>query len=227
MEIQFQQQKQHRRSSVPMNKTSKFKGKNRPNNNYNNKNKCLLRGSNTRTNFITHVSLDSPLASRIRNLLNNKKAGKEQQTEQEENHEVSTPSNSTVTTATSTSTSSSNMSDNNTPSREIINETQFHEDVYKPDMSNCRDEFELVSSQSDLTWAFGPGYDRFSFTQEVLDFPKDMLLSEADDLEFTEFDRMKVERNISACLYAINGVQEYMETVHDPVEALWDLPPIS
>ncbi|MCI04246.1 ethylene-responsive transcription factor RAP2-11-like, partial [Trifolium medium] len=30
----------------------------------------LLRGSNTRTNFVTHVSYDSPLASRIQSLLN-------------------------------------------------------------------------------------------------------------------------------------------------------------
>ena len=38
---------------------------------------CLLRGSNTRTNFITHVSMDSPLASRIRNLLDSKKGSKQ------------------------------------------------------------------------------------------------------------------------------------------------------
>ncbi|KAB1227164.1 Ethylene-responsive transcription factor RAP2-11 [Morella rubra] len=41
---------------------------------------CLLRGSNTCTNFIhTHVSSDSPLACRIRNLLKDKKRAKEQQ----------------------------------------------------------------------------------------------------------------------------------------------------
>ncbi|KAJ8448100.1 hypothetical protein Cgig2_031824 [Carnegiea gigantea] len=35
---------------------------------------CLLRGSNTRTNFVvTHISPNSPLASRIKNLLKNKK----------------------------------------------------------------------------------------------------------------------------------------------------------
>nr|APQ47340.1 AP2/ERF domain-containing transcription factor [Vernicia montana]APQ47422.1 AP2/ERF domain-containing transcription factor [Vernicia fordii] len=264
MEIQFQQQKQHKKSSVPTTKTSKFKGRKKPNNNDNkfvgvrqrpsgrwvaeikdttqkirmwlgtfetaeeaarayDEAACLLRGSNTRTNFITQVSLDSPLASRIRNLLNNKKAGKKQQREEEKNLEVSTPSNSILTT--STCTSSSSMSDNNnTPSSEIINDTQFFDDVYKPDMSNCIEEFELGSSLSDLSWVFGPGFDRFSFTQEVLDFPRNMLLPETtSDLEFTEFDRMKVERQISASLYAMNGVQEYMETVHDPIEALWDL----
>ncbi|KAJ9131897.1 hypothetical protein P3X46_034800 [Hevea brasiliensis] len=188
---------------------------------------CLLRGSNTRTNFITHVSLDSPLASRIRNLLNNKKARKKQQRE-EESLEVSTPSNSALSTSTSISSSRSNSSrsETNTLSSEIINDTQFFDDVYKPDMSNCREEFELGSSSSDLSWSFGPGFDRFSFSQEVLDFQGQKLLPETSDLEFTEFDRMKVERQISASLCAMNGVQECMERVHDPIEAFWDLPPI-
>ncbi|KAF2288179.1 hypothetical protein GH714_004842 [Hevea brasiliensis] len=223
MEIQFQQHKQHKKSGVPMSKTSKFKGRNRPNNN----NKkfvgvrqrpsgrwvaeikdttqkirmwlgtfetaeeaaraydqaaCLLRGSNTRTNFITHVSLDSPLASRIRNLLNNKKAGKEQQRE-EENLEVSTPSNSTLSSSTSISSSSTSISS---------------------------------SSTSDTNTPRGAGLPQtYAFAETI-----------ASHLEFTEFDRMKVERQISASLYAMNGVQEYMETVHDPIEAFWDLPPI-
>ncbi|OAY44384.1 ethylene-responsive transcription factor ERN1 [Manihot esculenta] len=276
MEIQFQQQKQHKKSGVLMNKTSKFKGRNKSNNNNNkfvgvrqrpsgrwvaeikdttqkirmwlgtfetaeeaarayDQAACLLRGSNTRTNFITHVSLDSPLASRIRNLLNNKKSGQEQPRE-EENLEISTPSTSILsrenlevsTPSNSTLSSSSSASDTNTPSNEIINDTQFFDNVYKPDMSNCREEFELGSSPSDLSWSSGPGFDRFPFSQEVLDFPRHTLLPETitSHLEFTEFDRMKVERQISASLYAMNGVQEYMETVHDPVEAFWDLPPI-
>lgn len=103
----------------------------------------------------------------------------------------------------------------------------FFYDVYKPDTSNCR-EVELGSSPSDLSWSFGAGFDLFPFSQEVLDFPRQILLPETtSDLEyFTEFDRMNVERKTSASLYAMNGVQEYMETVHDPIEALWDLPSI-
>ncbi|KAF4368505.1 hypothetical protein F8388_018629 [Cannabis sativa] len=45
--------------------------------------------------------------------------------------------------------------------------------------------------------------------------------------EFMEFERMKVERQISASLYAMNGVHEYMEALHhDLDDALWDLPPL-
>ncbi|GMJ09313.1 hypothetical protein HRI_004600500 [Hibiscus trionum] len=42
--------------------------------------------------------------------------------------------------------------------------------------------------------------------------------------ELTELQRMKVERQISASLYAMNGVEEYMETANDSTENLWDLP---
>ncbi|KAF2306917.1 hypothetical protein GH714_022519 [Hevea brasiliensis] len=132
---------------------------------------------------------------------------KKQQRE-EESLEVSTPSNSALSTSTSISSSRSNISETNTLSSEIINDTQFFDDVYKPDMSNCREEFELGSSSSDLSWSFGPGFDRFSFSQEVLDFQGQKLLPETSDLEFTEFDRMKVERQISASLCAMNGAQE-------------------
>ncbi|KAJ0013295.1 hypothetical protein Pint_20142 [Pistacia integerrima] len=118
------------------------------------------------------------------------------------------------------------MTSEHLPSGNIIQDLQLFDDAYKPDLSNCTEEFELGSYQSDLSTGFGNVVDRFSFTQELLDFPKNGgALPEAKDLEFTEFDRMKVERQISASLYAINGVQEYMDTVHDPTEAFWDLPP--
>ncbi|KAL2464798.1 ethylene-responsive transcription factor ERN1-like [Forsythia ovata] len=129
---------------------------------------CLLRGSNTRTNFVTHhVSANSALASRITNLLNKKKNGK---------HEATSP-----------------------------------------DLSSCSG-----SSQSSMamTWGFEqvPDVDdRFSFLPENSD--------QMDQL--TEFDLIKVERQISASLYALNGVQEYMDTVYDPnEEPFWDLPPL-
>ncbi|KAJ8763183.1 hypothetical protein K2173_025568 [Erythroxylum novogranatense] len=190
----------------------------------------LLRGSNTRTNFITHVSMDSPLASRIRNLLNNKKGGKQEQSLRE-SVEVSTPPGSSITNKTSSDTSSSTSScgssDRNSPI-ETISDSQLFDDAYKPDMSSCSEELELGISQPNLPWrGFGPGFDQFSFAQEVLDLPTTITVPEACDLQFSEFERMKVERQISASLYAINGVQEYMDAFHDPTEALlWDLPPI-
>ncbi|KAK0601338.1 hypothetical protein LWI29_023286 [Acer saccharum] len=207
---------------------------------------CLLRGSNTRTNFDnTTVDSDSPLASRIRNLVNNKKGGKKPSGEIEE---ASTTRTSTTTTSTSSSssscfTSSSGGDDHQqspNSSTITVQDIQFSsfddDDGYKPDLSNCTEDFhdQLGYSQSDLLpWGFGNGVvDRFSFAQELLDFPINGGQAQASscsssELEFTEFDRMKVERQISASLYAINGVQEYMETVHDPTDqAFWDLPPL-
>ncbi|XP_022719960.1 ethylene-responsive transcription factor RAP2-11-like [Durio zibethinus] len=276
MEIQFQQQKQqqlHQKSSIPVSKGSKFKGRNNKSNNKVNKfvgvrqrpsgrwvaeikdttqkirmwlgtfetaeeaaraydeAACLLRGSNTRTNFITRVSLDSPLASRIRNLLNSKK-GVEQQSDL-----VSTPTTSTITTSTfspcsSSSISSSSCNSSGGLSNEsspigMVQDTQLFADAYKPDMSNCTREFGFASShQSDFSYTSQPGFDRFLYTQEIMNLPKNVLFPEETGSDLTEFQRMKVERSISASLYAMNGVQEYMETVHDSAEALWDLPPL-
>ncbi|KAF5471905.1 hypothetical protein F2P56_008668 [Juglans regia] len=89
-----------------------------------------------------------------------------------------------------------------------------------------RQQFSHLVGKYPASWGFGPGYDRFLFTQEAVDLPKNVALHDTAELEIPEFERMKVERQISASLYAVNGVHEYMETVHDPPEALWDLPPL-
>ena len=179
---------------------------------------CLLRGSNTRTNFITHVSSDSPLASRIRNLLNNRKG-----TKQEEEVDASaTRVNGTTSSANSSSDESSDYS-LSTSSVTTQNTTLF-DDAYRPDLSNFKEVFES-GHQSNLSWGFEPVFDSFPFAH-VLDMPKHDGLAETTELELLEFERMKVERQISASLYAINGVHEYMETVQDSNEALWDLPPL-
>nr|QNI23932.1 AP2/ERF transcription factor [Camptotheca acuminata] len=160
---------------------------------------CLLRGSNTRTNFITQVSTNSPLASRIQNLLNSKKGIKQQ-----------SPSNSNSTS----SISNGDMSCGESLSSGKIEDTQLFDDAYKPDLINCSEELELASSQSDMSWGFGQGVP---FTQQVLDLPKNLTLPETtDQWEFSEFEHMKMA----------NGMQEYMEIVHDPTEAFWDLPPL-
>ncbi|CAI8613614.1 unnamed protein product [Vicia faba] len=186
---------------------------------------CLLRGSNTRTNFITHVSLDSPLASRIRNLLNNRKGEKKQ----EDSAVASAPSNinttsNTSNTDTNTITSNDDNKENSLSSEATPNKELF-EDGYKPELSNCKVDFES-GSQSNFSWGFGPVFDHFPFAQ-FLDITKNNDgMIDASSLELSEFERMKVERQISASLYAINGVHEYMEAVHDSNETLWDLPPL-
>lgn len=191
---------------------------------------CLLRGSNTRTNFITdQVSLDSPIAFRIQNLLNSKK-GSKQQSVQVSN---TTPSATTNVSPSPSSSNSSNSSGGlsngiSSPVGTVQDSDQLFDDAYKPDMSNCTREFEYASSQSGLSYTSEQGFDRFLYTQEIMNFPKNDVLSPHEETgsDLTEFQRMKVERQISASLYAMNGVQEYMETVNDSAQALWDLPPL-
>ncbi|KAG9450317.1 hypothetical protein H6P81_010282 [Aristolochia fimbriata] len=196
---------------------------------------CLLRGSNTRTNFITHVSSNSPLASRIRNLLNHKKP-KKQSSSSSSSSSVSPTSvapaacSSISATSNSTATKSTTASTSSTASYDLI-ETKIHvfDDDYRPDMSHCsiKDFDSGASSVPDLSWFQVPGNDRFCFPHDLMELPKQMALSESVSTEeLTEFDRMKVERQISASLYAINGVHEYLETVHEPSDGLWDLPPL-
>ncbi|XP_061357427.1 ethylene-responsive transcription factor ERN1-like [Gastrolobium bilobum] len=185
---------------------------------------CLLRGSNTRTNFTTHVSLDSPLAFRIRNLLNNRKG-----TKQEEDVVASATRTTTHNVSSTSSTSSSNNDNNDNKSLSSGTTTPqntqlFDDDAYRPDLSNFRNESES-GSKSNLSWGCEPVLDRFPFAQ-ALDIPNPDGLPYAAELELSEFERMKVERQISASLYAINGVHEYMETVQDSNELLWDLPPL-
>ncbi|XP_009757570.1 ethylene-responsive transcription factor ERN1-like [Nicotiana tabacum] len=239
---------------------------------------CLLRGSNTRTNFVTRVSVDSPLASRIKNLLNSKKTAKQKSHDQKEQLSASSTTSShniNQNTSSVTSNNSNNSSpmittsyfDDSVSSQNIepihplehptqaedymaydqtrlscnqelqLQESQLFDDTYKPDLSNCSDEFDVGyssssgsnsfsftnSSQHEMSWNFARGYE---FAQELLDHPKNVVLDETAEMGLTEFERMKMERSISASLYAVNGVQEYIENFYDPSEPLWDLPPL-
>lgn len=241
---------------------------------------CLLRGSNTRTNFITRVSLDSPLASRIQNLVNNRKGTKTKQEQyvvetcdtriKSNRHEsIALPEGASppqrgelrsessledvskfsiqqlyidqdclrkkirvgnekkrrvnsTTCSTSNSTNSSNNSDSceNSLSSETTtqNTQQFDDDAYRPDLSNFMVS-ESGSHQNNPSWGFEPS---FSQVMDVANLP------DIAGLELPDFERIKVERQISASLYAINGVQEYMDTLQDSNNnngAIWDFPP--
>lgn len=221
----------------------------------------LLRGSKTRTNFVTHVSYDSPLASRIRHLLNNRKKGTKQQdmngissttshadTTNDTTSDGSTSSttncigtasgaiNSTsasgvTSTSTNISTNSSNTNVNDKSESLLSSSTTMQkpnlfEDAYRPDMSNLTNEYESSSYKSNVSWDFGPIFDNFPFDQWLDMTNNDGLLCDMVDKGVSEFERMKVERQISASLYAINGVQEYMKNVQDCNEAQWNLSPL-
>ncbi|KAG9130531.1 hypothetical protein Leryth_011790 [Lithospermum erythrorhizon] len=208
---------------------------------------CLLRGSKTRTNFVTNVSPDSPLASRIRSLLNSKRNTKQHCEETffyADNSSPEPPTSPSPETAISADCSSpeeptiinpinntsdsiisvrTNGSDESIYSSKIEDRHLF-DDAYKPDLSTCCNEFITVSSQQDISWDLEQSSDKYKVVQDLL-LPKTVTFPEKADTEFPEFERMRVERQISASLYAINGVQEYMEAVYDPSD-FWDLPPL-
>ncbi|KAH6827583.1 copper/zinc superoxide dismutase 3 [Perilla frutescens var. hirtella] len=181
---------------------------------------CLLRGSNTRTNFVTThhhlVSSNSALASRIRGLLNTKKKGKSDDPPKKAESSVGSS-----TTRIGSPSGSGDDNDNDTDSTRggsRSNGLFEFDDVYKPDLSF---EFE---------------FDGFSLAQQVLmELPCKNSNPDSDSnsnsSELAEFELMKVERQISASLYAINGLHDYMNmessAVYDPIESFWDLPPLS
>ncbi|MQL99987.1 hypothetical protein Taro_032713 [Colocasia esculenta] len=227
---------------------------------------CLLRGSNTRTNFVPRAAAsNSPLAARIRGLLHHKKVAKGPAPAPPQPPPPSTfvpaassvtmaassPSSSlssssrttTTTTATTASTVTicSNVSSSSTrgsspagAAQVAISHGENHPaemaapEVYRPCFGNGNSELHLGGSSSDFSWLFdSAGIERLQqFTQEgPLELPKHGVFEEGGE-GLSELERMKVERQISASLYAINGVHEYLEAVHDPSDALWDLPPL-
>ncbi|KAJ6427922.1 hypothetical protein OIU84_023346 [Salix udensis] len=146
---------------------------------------CLLRGSNTRTNFGTHVSSNSPISMKIRNLLKHKRSLKQ-------NSSATSTTKSTIKTSTIVSTKSS-----------------FNISCFLPNDSNI-DSFpssidnhglEPVTSQFHPSCSLPSGFDpQLQFVQEGMWFPKnDGLLSDTSPgPELVEFERMTVERQISA-----------------------------
>ncbi|KAG6532016.1 hypothetical protein ZIOFF_005854 [Zingiber officinale] len=199
---------------------------------------CLLRGANTRTNFSSSsaADADSPLASRVRNLLKLKKQSKNRASpktninphppgEKTTHHPTPVPpppplcinfnpcSSTSISAESKICSSSSSSNTSNTSA-----DAPYHERNQQD--GNLGEELDLVWPslapllQEPSSWAFDCG--------ELLLPPR--VASE----EMAELERMKVERQFSASLYAMNGVQEYLDMVQVdplPLEALWDLPP--
>ncbi|XP_039130442.1 ethylene-responsive transcription factor ERN1 [Dioscorea cayenensis subsp. rotundata] len=181
----------------------------------------LLRGSNTRTNFITHSCSNSLLASRIHNLLHLKKLNNIDTNSSNNTPPSQTTTTTTITTTTTTTTSSS--SENASPLEEVMGKEESvmmngNEDVYRPSFENIGEEFYVEVGSSSCSV--------FDHDHEF-----ELDIKSGDALcELSEFDRMKVERQISASLYAMNGVHEYLEAVttdhSSSYDQMWDLPPL-
>ncbi|KAG0470840.1 hypothetical protein HPP92_017540 [Vanilla planifolia] len=187
---------------------------------------CLLRGSNTRTNFNTRrpaiatTAHDSPLAVRIRNLLHHKKlSGDTSLPRPPPSSHQRYPSTNASVAAAATSPASDG-----------------EREAYRPCFA---DELDLGPSMPESSWAFDAMFNEFELN---MDGGGD---GEASG-EMPALERMKVERQISASLYAVNGVQEYLEAMQDlspsssaepsflsssspsssSVDPVWDLPPL-
>ncbi|KAK3011088.1 hypothetical protein RJ639_012166 [Escallonia herrerae] len=178
----------------------------------------LLRGTNTRTNFLNHVPSNPALSLKIINLLNQKRSLKQSS--------QSNAPKSTIPTSKKISNTSTTLHSG------LKQDVQLFGDAYKPDLSHCTGGFHQIGgSNLDQPMAYASEFDRVLLEQkDPLEAPKQLsLMSEIGiEAQIPDFERMKVERQISASLYAMNGVSEYWENVHhDYNDAFWDLPMLS
>lgn len=185
---------------------------------------CLLRGSNTRTNFANRTPINSQLSLKIRNLLNHKKSLK-QTTNQ--NNRASSRISPTCSVSSNPKTDLSHYNTNQTPnSTTNYTSHMIFDGAYMPDMSNCIDELQPSMPHFDHSWPIPIGFDQFPLTHQGMELTRGIESSSATEIELTEFGRLKLERQISASLYAMNGVNEHVESafdVGDAGDALWDL----
>ncbi|KAF5448011.1 hypothetical protein F2P56_033519 [Juglans regia] len=186
---------------------------------------CLLRGANTRTNFATHVSPDSPLSLKIKNLLHQKKTMKHHPSAATTFKPSSRTSSNSCLTDFRTHDSSNRRSTCNAPFSGKEQDALMVGDAYRPDLSSCITGLESDPFHSDHPWPFQTGCDQLPLIQERLEYPKHggLLPADTTGLELTEFEQMKLERQISSSLYAMNGVNEYMGNAYDAGDPLWDL----
>ena len=99
-----------------------------------------------------------------------------------------------------------------------------------------RQEFAPVGAEEFDSWvfdsAFGqfPALDGFAAVESAVPaaLAEEEPAAAAAPGEMAEFERIKVERRISASLYAMNGLQEYFDRVFDAsaCDPFWDISPL-
>ena len=206
---------------------------------------CLLRGANTRTNFAdgAHASSpDSPLAARIRGILNHKKLKKNAAPPTVNffpavyhragaiGTAVATSSTSTSTITTTTSSSSPSSSINFSMSSNgvrtpILPAQSIAEEVFRPYMISGSEELQLSSQQYEQSWALNtslPSSDGCAMANN----------NACSAVADAELGKIKLEKELLDTGRVPNGgmdrVQdkELFDTGNDPSDSLWDLPPI-
>ncbi|XP_074318570.1 ethylene-responsive transcription factor ERN1-like [Silene latifolia] len=205
---------------------------------------CLLRGSNTRTNFVnTHVSPNSPLASRIKNLLRNKKVESQKSNVFDNNVAITPTKPSTTFSLCSINNALINPNNNLVENSKVVhgNVNNYCSENHQTKMySGFVGSYDHVgtyysSSQcgiEDNSRYIRPELGTLTLSQELSEImpPKDEVMSPLMGTEPSEFERSVMEKEMmvsaSFCTGANNGVQDFVDFFHDPVYALWDLPPV-
>ncbi|KAI0504845.1 hypothetical protein KFK09_015798 [Dendrobium nobile] len=168
---------------------------------------CLLRGSNTRTNFSNRrpsdgsASADSSLSARIRKLLHHKKLARNGKASPQHHKNGSFRPSGAIAAASSGCGVSSPASERK-------------QEIYSPWFAEAG--VETMFSGLELSDKGGrwPELDGGGAAEEV-----------------GVFERMREERQTSASLYAMNGVQGYFEAMQDlsvspsSFDAVLDFPP--
>lgn len=169
---------------------------------------CLLRGSNTRTNFLNTTPCNPALSLKIKNLLNQKRS-QNKGTTPPASVETRYDSNGMAIVRSTSSLYSTNesfsSSSNNQREASLVAASNPLEDAYKPDFSHFTTGYNMISPH---------------FNQCV---QASVEASNSETPFLPDFERMKVERQISASLYAMNGITEYWETFNDSHDAFWDV----
>ncbi|XP_022875590.1 ethylene-responsive transcription factor RAP2-11 [Olea europaea var. sylvestris] len=172
---------------------------------------CLLRGTNTRTNFLNNAPSNPALSLKIRNLLNQKRGQNKTKTKPPILASTNSTTRKNINVETCPKTISSQYS---TDSQTVcVANPVIFEDAYKPDL--C-----CFPTSSD---PFLMDFDKINpFRQDGFDAQK-RVGETVNDEQFPDFEGMKVERKISASLYAMNGISEYWDNIHDTNDPLWDI----
>lgn len=210
----------------------------------------LLRGNEARTNFAPRISPDCPLALRIRGLLHHKKIKKAKAAAAASKKKAATASSPSPTTSNSNSNSHSTNSACGGPSSSSSSSSSSSAvscddamailngggggaldsgEMYRPELAPVgAEEFDSWMFES----AFGqfPALDGFAAVESAVPAApaEEEPAAAAAPGEMAEFERIKVERRISASLYAMNGLQEYFDRVFDAstCDPFWDLSPL-
>ncbi|XVE70337.1 hypothetical protein DITRI_Ditri10aG0064400 [Diplodiscus trichospermus] len=174
---------------------------------------------------------NSHLSLKTRNLLNHNKRlrqGTSNKTTTKASNVVSSSSNNnnSIKVASNSDSLVSDTGYGRFPCNSVKQIIQRLDGAHRADLSNCIGELEPA------TWQFGQscassistGFDQNPLNQGVQLAQDAGLVSYAINPELLEFERLKVERQISASLYAMKGVNEYLENAFDHNGALWDFP---